>query len=104
MLPMCENCKTPFYWSQIAKSLLRVSHNEVTCKSCNMLHMIDFSSRFIFIGLGFIPALAFASWWSPMENAVLESLIAVIILIIGFLVTPFFVRYREVKKVHLKGK
>lgn len=96
MLPICENCKSAFSWKQLAKSLLH-NYQDITCENCRMIHVIDFSSRFIFIGLGLLPALAFATWWSPFNSSILEIIISLVILVIGFLMTPYFIRYKKVK-------
>jgi hypothetical protein len=56
--------------------------------------MITIPGRFIFVSFTILPMLIFGDFLSPFSNILVTLGIALIIFIIGSLLTPFFVTYK----------
>ncbi|MGM8365183.1 TIGR04104 family putative zinc finger protein [Virgibacillus sp. W0181] len=90
----CQNCNAQFSWSKIYKSFLW-TYKPIKCSECGTIHKITIPGRIIFVSLTIVPMLIFANFLSPFSNLIATLTIGILILIIGSLLTPFFVTYKK---------
>lgn len=89
----CENCNKQFSWSKINKSI-RWTYKPIECDKCGIEHRITLSGRLTFVFLTIVPMLIFINVLSPFDNFMVTFIIGMSILIIGSLLTPYFLKYR----------
>ncbi|WP_176446606.1 TIGR04104 family putative zinc finger protein [Lentibacillus sp. CBA3610] len=90
----CENCNAAFSWSEIYKSLW-AGYKPIKCNECGTGHKITISGRIIFVSLTTLSMVIFGLFLSPFRSILVTIGIALFILIIGSLLTPFFVTYKK---------
>ncbi|MYL32458.1 hypothetical protein GLW08_06770 [Pontibacillus yanchengensis] len=90
----CKNCNAQFSWGGIYLSLL-FAYSPIECKECSTTHKITFTSRFITVFFTALPIFIFIEFLSPFNNTAVTLFTGFIICIIGFLVLPSLVTYRE---------
>jgi CXXC-20-CXXC protein len=93
-LQKCEKCNAHFSWSKIYESFW-LSYKPIKCNECDTTHKITIPSRLIFVSFTFLPMLTFGYFLSPFNNGLVTLGIAIFILIIGSLLAPFLVTYKE---------
>lgn len=91
----CENCNEQFSWGEIYKSY-RWTYKPIKCKQCESVHKITIIGRITFVSFTILPLLIFGNFLSPFSNMFVTLGVGIIILILGSLLTPFFVKYKEV--------
>ncbi|MGP4078415.1 TIGR04104 family putative zinc finger protein [Pseudalkalibacillus sp. R45] len=95
ILPKCDNCNTIFKWRKIFKANL--FYSPIQCSKCNSVHKVAFLSRFTVTSLTVLPILIFGYYLSPFNNVIVTLIIGLCIAILGFLIAPFLVNYKEIK-------
>ncbi|WP_407703065.1 TIGR04104 family putative zinc finger protein [Virgibacillus tibetensis] len=90
----CDKCNMQFRWREIYKSFAW-TYKPIECQKCGAEHRITISGRFTFVFLTIVPMLIFTNFLSPFKNFLVTLIIGLTLLIIGSLLTPFFVKYRE---------
>ncbi|WP_171038264.1 TIGR04104 family putative zinc finger protein [Aquibacillus sediminis] len=90
----CEKCYAQFSWSQIYKSFWW-NYKPIKCNECGTTHKITIPGRFTFVSFTILPMLIFGNFLSPFNNILLTLSIAFFIFIIGTLLPPFFVTYKD---------
>ncbi|WP_427138832.1 TIGR04104 family putative zinc finger protein [Psychrobacillus psychrodurans] len=90
----CEKCNTHFSWSKIYESFW-LNYKPINCNECDTTHKITTPSRIIFVSLTIFPMLSFGYFLSPFSNGLVTLGIAIFILLIGSLLAPFLVTYKE---------
>ncbi|WP_396125422.1 TIGR04104 family putative zinc finger protein [Bacillus sp. Marseille-Q3570] len=93
-MPKCENCNTTFKWSKILRANL--FYSPIPCSECNSEHKIAFLSRFMMTSLTVLPILIFGYYLSPI-NGLLTMIIGLCIAILGFLIAPYLVEYKQIR-------
>ncbi|WP_091480962.1 TIGR04104 family putative zinc finger protein [Gracilibacillus orientalis] len=94
ILQKCSKCNRHFRWAEIYNSFVW-SYKPIECNKCGTEHRITISGRFTCVFLIIVPMLIFTNFLSPFENFFVTLAIGLSLLIIGSLLTPFFVTYRE---------
>ncbi|WP_442893611.1 TIGR04104 family putative zinc finger protein [Bacillus sp. 2205SS5-2] len=89
----CDKCKIEFSWSKIYKSFVW-KYKPIECNNCGTEHRITKTGRLSFVLCTIVPSLIFMNVLSPFENIILTLVIGIFILIVGSLLTPFFVKYK----------
>ncbi|MUK87878.1 hypothetical protein GMD78_05625 [Ornithinibacillus sp. L9] len=90
----CKNCNEQFSWTKIYHSLWW-NYKPIHCNQCGATHKVTIPSRFIFVSLTILPMVIFANFLSPFNNPFGTIGIALFILVIGSMLTPFCVRYKK---------
>ncbi|MHA6251502.1 TIGR04104 family putative zinc finger protein [Oceanobacillus sp. CAU 1775] len=90
----CESCNEKFNWSAIYKSFWW-TYKPIKCEQCGAIHKITITGRIIFVSFTILPFLIFGHFLSPFSNILMTLGVGLIILILGSLLTPFFVSYKE---------
>lgn len=90
----CEKCNSQFSWSKIFNSFWW-TYKPIVCDNCGTKHKITILSRFKVVGMTFLPMWIYLLFVSPFVNFFVSIGIGISIAIIGFLFTPFVVRYKE---------
>ncbi|WP_369420060.1 TIGR04104 family putative zinc finger protein [Lentibacillus daqui] len=90
----------PFSWSEIYKSFWSwKGYKPIECDNCGKKHKITATGRLIFVALTVLPMLIFIkfiSFFPPFNNFLVALGLALAILFVGSLVTPYFVRFKVV--------
>ncbi|WP_374120503.1 TIGR04104 family putative zinc finger protein [Neobacillus sp. PS3-40] len=94
ILQKCENCNVQFSWKRIYKSFV-FTYKPIKCDNCGTTHKITISGRFTFVSLTILPMLIYAKFLSHFSNILVTLGIGLLIFIVGSLLTPFFVTYKE---------
>ncbi|MBU9721679.1 MULTISPECIES: TIGR04104 family putative zinc finger protein [Bacillaceae] len=89
----CGKCDTSFSWKKIIKSFFWSSDKPFHCDNCEMQHRISIIGRFAFVALTLGPFMGFSVFLAPFDNSFLNLLVGFLIMQIGFMMTPFFVKY-----------
>ncbi len=89
----CDTCTTPFSWNEIYQSFVW-TYKPIECNNCGTEHRITFFGRVSFAICTIVPSVTFMNFLSPFENIFLTLVIGMFILLVGTLVTPFFVKYK----------
>ncbi|WP_407652054.1 TIGR04104 family putative zinc finger protein [Aquibacillus koreensis] len=92
-LQKCDKCNTPFSWSKIYKSFIW-TYKPIACSTCGTEHRISLLGRFTFVFCTILPSMIFMNFLTPFESFTLTLVIGIIILLVGSLLTPFFVTYK----------
>ncbi|WP_396334487.1 TIGR04104 family putative zinc finger protein [Alkalihalobacillus sp. MEB130] len=92
-MQQCEKCETPFTWRHIFSSSLW-GYRPIHCRQCDLEHKITIWGRFTFVFLTLVPFYLFTMFLSPFTTFFYTFSIGVIILIIGSVVTPYFLKYK----------
>ncbi len=91
----CGKCNAHFSWSKIYKSFWE-NYKPIKCNECDTIHGITIPSRLIFVSFTILPMLTFGYLLSPFSSNGLMTLgIAICIFIIGSLLAPFLVTYKQ---------
>ncbi|MDR7240845.1 CXXC-20-CXXC protein [Neobacillus drentensis] len=90
----CEDCNEQFSWNKIFKSFWW-TYKPIECDKCGTTHNITSLGRFIFAAFTILPALIFANYLSPFSNILVNAGLGILILIIGSLLFPFFVKFKK---------
>ena len=92
----CKNCNSRFSWSKIFKSFGWTTYKLIECDNCGTKHKITIVGRRTVAAMSLLPMWIFGFFLSPFDNIFMTAVIGLIIGIIGFLLTPYFVQYKEV--------
>ncbi|WP_391122257.1 TIGR04104 family putative zinc finger protein [Psychrobacillus sp. L3] len=90
----CEKCNAHFSWSKIYESFW-LNYKPIKCYECDTTHKITFTSSLIFVSFTVLPMLTFFYFRSPFSNGLVTLGIGIFIFIIGSLLAPFLVTYKE---------
>lgn len=90
----CLNCNAQFSWSKIYKSFWW-AYKPIKCSECGTVHKITIPGRITFVSLTILPMLIYANFFSPFNNLIATLATAILILMIGTFLTPFFVTYKK---------
>ncbi|WP_093061211.1 TIGR04104 family putative zinc finger protein [Psychrobacillus sp. OK028] len=90
----CKKCNAHFSWSKIYESFW-LNYKPIKCNVCDTTHKITIPSRFIFTILTILPILTFGYFLSPFSTGLVTLGVATFIFIIGSLLAPFLVTYKE---------
>ncbi|SFN24870.1 TIGR04104 family putative zinc finger protein [Psychrobacillus psychrodurans] len=90
----CGKCNEHFSWSKIYESFW-LNYKPIKCNECNTTHKITMPSTLIFVSFTILPMLTFGFFLSPFSNGLVTLGIATLIFIIGSLLAPFLVTYKE---------
>ncbi|WP_432355730.1 TIGR04104 family putative zinc finger protein [Sporosarcina sp. A2] len=91
----CQNCNAQFSWRKIYKSCWW-NYKPIKCNECGTTHKITFPGRIIFVSSTILPMIIFGNLISLFRNLPATLVIALFILFIGSLLTPFFVTYKKI--------
>lgn len=94
IIQKCKKCHTQFSWKQIYQSFWW-NYKPIICNQCRTEHKITIVGRLTFVSLTIIPMLLFGNYLSPFENVFATLVSALFVLLIGSLLTPFFVTYKN---------
>ncbi|MGB5945848.1 TIGR04104 family putative zinc finger protein [Paenisporosarcina sp.] len=92
-LQTCDNCGNQFKWSQIYKSFM-IFYKPIRCSECDTKHHVSFSSRIIASLLTFLP-LGIYGTTTIYQSISYSFLIALLLVSLGLIISPFFMRYRS---------
>ncbi|WP_226578273.1 TIGR04104 family putative zinc finger protein [Halobacillus litoralis] len=92
----CDCCNTKFTWWSLLKK--NSFYGGLKCRICGCKHRIDFASRFSVTLLSVVPFMMFGLILSPFESIFLNILVALLIFILGMLLTPFVVNYKLTRR------
>lgn len=90
----CQNCNAQFSWGKIYKSFWW-NYKPIKCNECGTTHKITVFGRIAFVSLTILPMIIFGNFLSPFVNVLVTLGIALFILFIGSLLTPFIVTYKK---------
>ncbi|WP_043931846.1 TIGR04104 family putative zinc finger protein [Bacillus sp. EB01] len=90
----CENCKSPFSWRKIYKSLSWF-YKPIECDNCGTKHKITMFSRSTVAAISTLPIFIVFHFLSPSNNGYVNIGIGAIISIVGVMLAPYIVRYKE---------
>jgi CXXC-20-CXXC protein len=93
-LQECGKCHAQLSWRKIYESFW-LSYKPIKCNECDTTHKITIPSRFIFVSFTILPMLTFGYFLSPFNNGFVTFGIAIFIFIMGSLLAPFLVTYKE---------
>ncbi|WP_170132883.1 TIGR04104 family putative zinc finger protein [Saliterribacillus persicus] len=91
----CDKCNTPFSWSKIYKSFV-LKYKPITCNKCGTEHNITKLGRLAFVFCTIVPFFIFVNFLASFENFILTLVIGLIILLLGSLLAPFFIKYKGI--------
>src|SRR5690625_1516882 len=94
LIQKCQNSNAQFSWNKIYKSFWW-NYKPIKCNECSTLHKLIIPGRIIFVSLTILSMLTFCNFFSSFRNPLVTIVIALFILIIGSLLTPFFVTYKK---------
>ena len=94
-LQKCKKCNSPFSWSKIFKSFWW-TYQPIECDNCGTKHKITIFGRSTVVAMSMLPIWIFGYFLSPFDNIFVTPGIGFLIGIIGFLLTPYAVQYKEV--------
>lgn len=93
-LQKCNKCNKQFRWSKIYESFW-LNYKPIICNECDTTHKITMLSTLIFVSITILPMLSFGFFLTPFSNGLMTLGIATFIFIIGSLLAPFLVTYKE---------
>ncbi|MBP1970931.1 CXXC-20-CXXC protein [Virgibacillus natechei] len=91
----CNNCKSQFSWSEIFKSFWPV-YEPIECANCGTKHKITTFGKSTVGSISLLPIFIFGYALYPLGNIFVMVGIGALIGIIGFLLTPYIVQYKEI--------
>ncbi|MBB5171935.1 CXXC-20-CXXC protein [Texcoconibacillus texcoconensis] len=89
----CDKCNTPFSWGSMIKSFF-CSYKPTHCDHCETKHEITISGRFTLVSLTILPLLIVGLFLTPFNSSFINIFVGFSILIVGFLLAPYFVKYK----------
>lgn len=95
IIQKCEQCGTPFSWTEVYQSFWGWVYRSIVCNTCQTEHKITLSGRIVWTSLTIVPALVFGHFLTPFHNVLLTLLFSLIVLLIGSLFTPFLVMFKK---------
>ncbi|WP_438318955.1 TIGR04104 family putative zinc finger protein [Sporosarcina sp. FA9] len=101
IIQKCQNCNRSFSWREIYNSFLGWIYKPIECDNCGAKHKITIPGRFIFVSLTILPMLTFVNYLSPFTNFTATLGVGLVLLLIGTLLTPYFVRFKVVRNERL---
>lgn len=93
-LQKCIKCNSQFGWRKIFQSY-KWTYGPLECDNCGTIHKITVFGRFTVTFLTMLPFLIAQFFLIPSDNIFLTICGAALIAIIGFLLSPYVVRYKE---------
>ncbi|MBP1970503.1 CXXC-20-CXXC protein [Virgibacillus natechei] len=91
----CKNCNSQFSWSKIFKSFWP-AYEPIECDNCGTKHKITNLGKSTVGAMSLLPIFIFGYVLYPLGNTFVMVGIGFLIGIIGFLLTPYVVKYKEV--------
>lgn len=89
----CEKCNSSFSWSKIFKSY-KWTYGPLECDNCGTIHKITILGRLTVAVLTILPMYIFFYFLIPFENFFAFMGGAFLLATIGFLLSPYVVRYK----------
>lgn len=96
-MQICEKCKSPFKWGEMIRTYWWV-HRPLICNHCQTKHHITNLGRVAVMAMSIVPLWVFGHFFSPFHHFLASAGFGVAVGLIGFLLTPFVVKYTMEKK------
>ncbi|WP_308786063.1 TIGR04104 family putative zinc finger protein [Planomicrobium stackebrandtii] len=93
-MQQCVNCRTPFSWKQVSKSLW-LAYKPIACPNCGSLHKVQFLSRLLASIFMVIPIYA-AYFFTQLIGPGTFLISVLVIMLSVILAIPYLMRYRLV--------
>ena len=93
-LQKCTKCNRRFGWSKIFKSY-KWTYGPLECDNCGTIHKITIFGRCTIVFLTMLPFLIVQFFLIPTEHIFLTLGGAVLMSAVGFLLSPYVVRYKR---------
>ncbi|MGP4040935.1 TIGR04104 family putative zinc finger protein [Gracilibacillus sp. D59] len=90
----CKNCNAQFRWNKIYKTFW-LNYKPIKCSECKTIHNITIIGRFTVVSLTILPMMICSYILTPISNIFTTLGVGLCILILGSLLTPFVVTYKE---------
>ena len=89
----CEKCNATFSWSKIFKSY-KWTYRPIECENCGTIHKITILGRCTIVAVSILPMQIFYYSLIPFDHIFLTLGVGFLIATIGFLLSPYVVRYK----------